>query len=149
MTIADSPLPPAVLDWLKGRHHGVLVTLRRDGSPQTSNIAYVFDGTFARISVTDSRAKTRNLRRNPHAVLHVIGDSFYQYVSMSAVATLSEVSTSAGDDTGRELLELHDAATGKAHPDPDEFFAAMVTDERLVIRLAPTSVAAMGVPPSP
>jgi hypothetical protein len=30
----------------------------------------------ARISVTDSRAKTKNLRRDPRASLYVVGDEF-------------------------------------------------------------------------
>ncbi|HYF45321.1 MAG TPA: PPOX class F420-dependent oxidoreductase [Acidimicrobiales bacterium] len=127
----------AARSFLGERHQGVLVTLRGDGSPQSSNIAYAFDGEVARISVTADRAKTKNLSRDPRAILHVTGESFYQYVSASGTAELSPVSTDPGDATGRELLELHDAVAPEPHPDPDEFFQAMVDDQRLVVRFRP------------
>jgi PPOX class probable F420-dependent enzyme len=128
----------AARDFLAGRHQGVLITIRRDGSPQSSNIAFhLGDDGVARISVTDGRAKTANLRRDPRAVLHVTGDSFYQYVSASGHVELSPVSTEPGDDTGVELLQLHDAVAPEPHPDPDEFFQAMADDKRLVIRFTP------------
>jgi PPOX class probable F420-dependent enzyme len=123
--------------FLAHRHQGVLITLRKDGSPQSSNIAYHLADGVARISVTADRAKTKNLARDPRAVLHVVGESFYQYVSASGTVELSPVSTEPGDATGQELLALHDAVSPEPHPDPDEFFQAMVDDHRLVIRFTP------------
>ena len=58
------------LGFAREHDRGVLATLRADGRPQLSNIIYVpGDGPTFRISVTDSRAKTRNLRRDPRASL--------------------------------------------------------------------------------
>jgi PPOX class probable F420-dependent enzyme len=124
--------------FLAHRHQGVLITLRGDGSPQSSNIAYhLGDDGVARISVTADRAKTKNLARDPRAILHVVGESFYQYVAASGTVELSPVSSEPGDATGQELLELHDAVAPEPHPDPDEFFQAMVDDHRLVVRFTP------------
>jgi PPOX class probable F420-dependent enzyme len=55
---------------------GVLATLKRDGRPQLSNITYYFDArnTTIQVSVTEPRAKTRNLRRDPRASLLVSSD---------------------------------------------------------------------------
>jgi len=132
-------------EWLAGRHQAVLVTLRADGSPQTSNVAFaVLDGV-AKVSVTDGRAKTANLRRDPRAVLHVLGDSFWQYASVRVTAELTPVSTVAGDEVGQELLQVYEAASGSTHPDPAEFFEAMVTDKRLVLRLTPISATSQAV----
>lgn len=133
------------LAWLADRHQAVLVTLRGDGSPQTSNVAFAVLQGVAKVSVTDGRAKTRNLRRDPRAVLHVLGDSFWQYVSISAAADLSPVSTAPGDEVGQELLAVYEAITGAAHPDPAEYFEAMVTDQRLVLRLTLLSAVGQGV----
>ena len=127
----------AAREFLADRHQGVLITVKRDGGPQSSNIAFNFADGVGGISVTDGRAKTQNLRRDPRAVLHVIGESFYQYVSASGSVELSPVSTEPGDATGRELLALHDAVAPEPHPDPDEFFHAMVDDHRLVVRFTP------------
>ena len=130
-------------EWLADRHQAVLVTLRADGSPQTSNLSYALLDGFAKVSVTDSRAKVANLRRDPRAVLHVLGDSFWQYRSVRATASLSPVSTTPGDDTGRELLQVYEAIAGP-HPDPDEFFDAMVAERRLALRLTLESAVGMG-----
>jgi PPOX class probable F420-dependent enzyme len=114
---------------------GVLVTLKRDGRPQLSNIAYGFDGEVVRISVTAERAKTRNLSRDPRASLHVTTPDFWRWAVAEGTAELSAVSTEPGDAAGLELLELHDAVQQTPHPDPDEFFAAMVKDRRQIVRL--------------
>jgi PPOX class probable F420-dependent enzyme len=148
MSDPEAVLPPALRAWVAERHQAVLVTLRRDGSPQSSNIAYGYDeesGTFE-VSVTDTRAKTRNLRRDPRGVLHVLGDSFWGYASISMQATMSEVSTEPGDATGQALLRLYERVGGAPHPDPQEFFEAMVTDRRLVLRLAPLSYSGSDLP---
>src|SRR4051794_5560581 len=121
---------------LADRHQAVLVTLRADGTPQSSNIMYALTDGVARVSVTADRAKTRNLQRDPRCLLHVLGSSFWEYAALPATATVTEVTTTPGDDVGRELLEVYEAITGKPHENPDEFFAAMVSERRLVLRLA-------------
>jgi PPOX class probable F420-dependent enzyme len=121
---------------LADRHEAILITLRKDGTPQSSNVMYALLDGAAKISVTADRAKTRNLQRDPRCVLHVLGSTFWEYAAIEAAASLSEVTVTPGDDAGRELLAVYEAVSGKAHPDPDEFFAAMVADKRLVVRLA-------------
>ncbi len=133
------------LTWLAGRHHAVLVTLRADGSPQTSNIAFALLDGLLKVSVTDGRAKTHNLRRDPRGVLHVLGESFWEYASVSVSAAMSEVTMAPGDAAGVELLATYEAITGAPHPDPQEFFDAMVAEQRLVLRLTPASAVSQGI----
>ncbi len=117
--------------------HGVLVTLKRDGRPQSSNITYAVRdapaGSVAMISVTDDRAKTRNLRRDPRVSLHVNAPDFYSYAVLEGTASLSPVAAEPGDETCLLLREVYVAASGEEHPDWDEFDAAMVADRRLVV----------------
>ena len=117
----------------------VLVTLRSDGRPQSSNIVYHWNGEAALMSVTESRAKTANLRRDPRAALHVSSDDFWQYVVVDGTMQVSSPTTEAGDPVGRELLDVYNAIASDPHPDPDEFYAAMVAEQRLVLRLEPGS----------
>jgi PPOX class probable F420-dependent enzyme len=131
--------------WLQQRHEAVLATTRRDDSPQTSNIMYAFDGERARISVTTSRAKTANMRRHPAAVLHVLGDTFWQYAAVTCRVTLGPVATEPGDEAGRELLALYQDVAHSPHPDVDEFYNAMVAENRLVARLTPVSAVTAGL----
>jgi hypothetical protein len=104
----------------------------------------LLDGV-AKVSVTDDRAKTRNLRRDPRGVLHVLGDSFWQHASVQVTASVGPVSATPGDAVGQELLAVYEAITGSPHPDPQEFFEAMVTDRRLVLRLTPVSAVSFNV----
>ena len=61
---------------IAGNSLGVLATIKRDGRPQLSNVSYHFDARALTLSVsiTEPRAKTRNLRRDPRAALHVSSD---------------------------------------------------------------------------
>jgi PPOX class probable F420-dependent enzyme len=139
-------LPDPLLDWLADRHHGVLVTVRSDRSPQSSNIAFAVQEGVALVSVTADRAKTRNLQRDPRGLLHVTGDSFWEYASIRVHAEVGPVSEEPGDAVGQELLQLFERVAGKPHPDPQEFFEAMVADKRLVLRLELLSAVGQGFP---
>lgn len=141
----NSALDPQLTQWLQQRHQAVLATARRDGTPQTSNILFAFDGDRAQISVTTSRAKTANMRRHPGVVLHVVGDTFWQYAAVTCTATLGPVSTEPGDQAGRELLALYEALAHSPHPDADEFYQAMVSENRLVATLTPLSAVTSGL----
>ena len=86
----------------------MLVTLRGDGRPQISNIMYVAGGDFSvRISVTDSRAKTNNLRRDPRAALHVTSADFWSYVVLDGTVALSTVAQGTDDAVVEELVDMY------------------------------------------
>jgi PPOX class probable F420-dependent enzyme len=131
------------LDWAAQRKHGVLITLRGDGRPQSSDIVYTVDGGRFLISVTGDRAKTVNMRRDPRVVLHVTEPSSWSYLSFDATAELSPVTTEPGDATSDELVALYEQVSGEPHPDWDEYRRAMVDQRRLVARITPHSVVGM------
>jgi len=137
----------AALDFVRPRRHGVLVTLRQDGRPQLSNIVFVLgDDGIVRISVTDSRAKTQNLRRDPRASLYVVGDDFWSYLVLDGDGELTPVAADPHDAVVDELIELYRAVGGE-HPDWDEYRQAMVDDGRLVVRLRPERAYGLVQPP--
>jgi PPOX class probable F420-dependent enzyme len=126
------------LAFVRDHRQGVLVTQKRDGRPQLSNIMYVVDdGGVVRISVTADRAKTKNLARQPIASLHVTRDDFYAYVVLDADVSLSAVAAAPDDEAVEELVTLYRAMAGD-HDDWDAYRQAMVQDRRLVARLTPT-----------
>ena len=117
---------------------GTLATLKADGRPQLSNVMFtVGDDGVIRISVTASRAKTANIRRDPRVSLHVTSPDFWSYAVIEAEADLSPVASSPDDATVDELVEYYRALQGE-HSDWREYREAMVADERLVARLTPT-----------
>ena len=121
-------------DLLRESRRGVLVTIKRDGRPQLSNVSYALVDDVIRISVTDGRAKTRNLARDPRASFHVTNETFGTYVVAEGTATLSEVAAEPHDDAVNELVELYRVVAGE-HPDWDEYRAAMIADKRRVVRI--------------
>ena len=126
------------LDVLRDNRKGVLVTQRRDGRPQLSNIVFALgDDGVVRISITDDRAKTKNLRRTPTASLYVTREDFWAYLVVDADAELSPVAAAPDDATVEELIALYRSLSGE-HPDWDDYRRSMVADKRLVARLRPT-----------
>jgi len=127
----------AALAFVRSHHQGVLVTLKSSGRPQLSNIAYAVgaDGVI-RISVTADRAKTVNAQRDPRVSLHVTQQDFYAYAVIEGRAEVMPVTTEPGDATGQELADLYREVAGE-HDDWDDYFAAMVRDRRLVLRIHP------------
>lgn len=125
---------------------GVLATIKRDGRPQLSNVTYHFDSRALTIevSVTEPRAKTRNLRRDPRASLLVSSEDGWSYAVAEGDAVLSAPAAAPGDETVESLITLYRNVAGE-HPDWDEFRQAMVVDRRVLLRLPITHL--YGMPP--
>ena len=130
---------PALLALLGEHPLGALVTLKRSGRPQLSTVNHVWDDVAGelRISLTTSRAKTRNLLRDPRASYYVSRPDGSAYVVVEGEAILTEPATDAGDDTVAALVAHYGTAAGE-HPDWDEYRAAMVSEGRLLLRLPVT-----------
>ena len=129
--------PDAALDFMRERHHGVLTTIKRDGRPQLSNVTYVVsDDGKIRVSVTDSRAKTKNLRRDPRASLHVAQSDFWAYAVVECDVELMPVAADPHDATTDALVEYYRSVMGE-HGDWEEYRQTMVDDGRLLLLLTP------------
>jgi PPOX class probable F420-dependent enzyme len=122
-----------LLTTIKG---GVLVTIKRDGRPQLSNVIHLYDPAtrVLRVSVTAPRAKARNLMRDPRASYHVTSPDFRRWVVAEGTAELSAVAAEPDDETVEELIALYRGMLGE-HPDWDDYRRAMVADQRQVVRL--------------
>jgi PPOX class probable F420-dependent enzyme len=138
-TQVDVPMQISeAMEFVAERKNGMLLAIKSDGRPQSSNIAYVVnDAGQILISVTDGRAKTKNLRRDPRASLHVNRDDFWAYVVVEADVELTPVATSPDDDTVDQLVEYYRSVAGE-HDNWDEYRQAMVDDQRLILTLTPT-----------
>ena len=135
-----------LLALIGGNSLGVLATIKRDGRPQLSNVSYWFDKRNLAIqaSITETRAKTRNLRRDPRAAIHVSSDDGWAYAVAEGDATLTPPATSTDDDTVEALIGLYRNIAGE-HPDWDDYRRAMVEDRRVLMTLPISHV--YGMPP--
>ena len=144
--MADERTRQALTDLIASRRLGVLATLKRDGRPQLSTVVHSCDrdAGLIRVSVTDGRAKTANLRRDPRASYHVSSEDGWAYAVAEARAELTPVAERPDDPTVEELVGIYRAVQGE-HPDWDDFRRAMVAERRLALRLHVERV--YGAPP--
>ena len=128
---------PALLALFADLRGGSLITLKRDGRPQASVVIHVWDPArrAVLISVTDDRAKTRNLRRDPRASYQVVAPDLTAWAVGEGFAELSTPAADPHDDTVEALVDLYRRLAGE-HPDWPEYRAAMVADRRVVLTLA-------------
>lgn len=126
------------LEFIGDKRQGILITQKADGRPQSSNIVFVAgeDGVI-RISVTDGRAKTTNIRRTGTASLHVNRDDFWAYAVIDADVTPMPVAADPHDATADALVEYFRTLSGE-HDDWEAYRQAMVDDGRLILELRPT-----------
>ncbi|EME19876.1 PPOX class F420-dependent oxidoreductase [Rhodococcus triatomae] len=120
-----------LLDFLRSRRNGVLLTTRSDGSPQLSPVTYGIgpDGRVL-ISTYPDRAKAVNLRRSPAAtVLSLGGDFDDAWVQVDGTAEVIDL-----PDSVEPLVEYYRSVAGE-HPDWDEYREAMVEQGKSLIRV--------------
>jgi PPOX class probable F420-dependent enzyme len=127
----------ALLALVGDRGRGVLATIRADGRPQMSTVDYAFDPSarVVRLSTTSSRAKVRNLLRDPRAGFHVAAPGGDAYAVLECSAAVSAPAVRPDDAVADQLVEVYRAIRGD-HPDWTEYRAVMVDDARVVVSLA-------------
>ncbi len=118
---------------LRANHHSVLVTRKRNGDPQPSPIVHgVDDAGRVVISSREPAYKVRNLRRDPRATLCALPDDFFgRWVVVDGDAEVVSL-----PDAMEPLVDLYRQVAGEHH-DWDEYRAAMVSEQRVVIRIQP------------
>jgi PPOX class probable F420-dependent enzyme len=115
---------------------GVLATLRADGRPQLSPVTpyYDRDKGIIYVSITEGRAKTKNLRRDPRAALEVTSADGWEWATADGTAELIGPGTDPHGPEVEALVGYYRSAAGE-HPDWDEYRAVMVADRRVLLAL--------------
>lgn len=120
---------------LRDQQFGVLAAVRSTGHPHLSTVLYRWDPEerVLRVSSTADRLKTRILRKNPHASLHVGGGDVWSFAVAEGTAEVSEPTTAAGDPVGRELASLTPGFDDLG--EEQTFLEQAVAEQRVVIRI--------------
>ena len=135
--VTDMELNDA-LEAARANRESVLVTIRRNGRPQLSNVLHaVGEDGLIRVSTTADRAKFKNLQREPWAALHLNGKNHWSYAVIEGDVTLSDVAAEPHDAAVEELVGLYRSLAGE-HDDWDDYRAAMLSEQRVVVRINPT-----------
>jgi PPOX class probable F420-dependent enzyme len=115
---------------------GVLATIKANGLPQLSPVTpyYDRDAGVIYVSMTEGRAKTTNLRRDPRAALEVTSSDGWAWATAEGSVTLTGPGTDPQGAEVEALVDYYRAAAGE-HPDWDEYRAVMVSDRRVLMTL--------------
>lgn len=124
--------------FLREHHRAVLATRRASGELQLSPVlAGVDEEGRAVISATETRAKVRNLRRDPRAALCVMTDRFFgPWIQVDGTAEI--VSLPEAEDL---LVDYYRRVAGREHPDWDEYRRGLHEEGRCLLRIAVERVA--------
>jgi PPOX class probable F420-dependent enzyme len=122
-----------LLDFVRTRHHLVLVTTRQDGRPQLSPVTGgVDDDGRIVVSTYPDRAKATNLRRDPRASVLVLSEEWNDaWVQVDGTAEVLDMPSQEAEDG---LVEYFRCISGE-HPDWDEYRQAMREQGKSLIRI--------------
>src|SRR5512139_185152 len=120
-----------LLEFIRPRHKGTLVTRRKDGTVQLSPVSCgVDDEGRVVVSTYPERAKAVNLRRDPKASILVHSDDWNDpYVQVDGIAEVVDM-----PEALEPLVEYYRCIAGE-HPDWDEYRAAMAEQDKSLIRI--------------
>jgi len=135
-----------LLDFVRPRHRGLLVTTRADGRPQVSPVACgVDDGGRIVVSTYPQRAKARNARHDPRVSVCVLSDDWDgPYVQVDGRAEVLDLPAAV-----EPLVDYYRCIAGE-HPDWEEYRRAMVRQGKCLIRVEVDAwgpIATGGFPP--
>lgn len=122
----------AAREYLRHNNHAVMATFRKDGRPAMSPVTVDVDPEGrVRISTRETAMKVKHLRRDPRVALTAFPDAFYgEWVQVEGTAEI--VTLPEAMDL---LVEYYRQVSGE-HPDWDDYRAAMVRDQRVIVRFA-------------
>ena len=115
---------------------GVLATIKSDGLAQLSPVTpyYDQDAGVIYVSMTEGRAKTANLRRDPRAALEVTSSDGWAWATAEGRVTLTGPGTDTHGPEVEALVDYYRSAAGE-HPDWDEYRSVMVSDRRVLMAM--------------
>ncbi|AKC38980.1 PPOX class F420-dependent oxidoreductase [Mycobacteroides chelonae] len=115
---------------------GVLATIKSTGLPQLSPVTpfYDRDQGVIYVSMTDGRAKTVNLRRDPRAALEVTSSDGWAWATAEGDVTLTGPGADPHGPEVEALIDYYRSAAGE-HPDWEEYRSIMVSDRRVLMAL--------------
>ena len=121
------------LEFIRSNHHGVIATTRQDGRPAMSPIACDVDGDGkVVVSTRETAMKVKHIARDPHVAICVLNDGFFgswaQIEGTAEIVSLPEAM--------ERLVDYYRTTSGE-HPDWDDYRAAMVRDQRVIVRITP------------
>ena len=123
-----------LIEFIRTRHHAIVITTRKDGRPQASPVSCGVDRQGRIVIATyPERAKTRNARRDPDrvSVLFLSDDFGGSWVQVDGTAEVLDI-----PEAVEALVDYFRSISGE-HPDWAEYRQAMVDQGKSLLRVTP------------
>ncbi len=120
----------AAQEFLRSNHHAVMATFRRDGRPALSPVTVGVDPEGrVEVSTRETAMKVKHLRRDPRVAITAFTDRFYgDFVQVEGTVEIVDL------PEAMELLVGYYRRISGEHPDWDDYRAAMIRDQRVIVR---------------
>jgi PPOX class probable F420-dependent enzyme len=118
-------------EFLRTRHHAIVVTRRKDGGEQTSPVTLgIDDQGRLLVSTYPERAKVHNIRRDPYVTMCVLSQDFNgPWVHVEGTAEVLDLPEALDP-----LCEYFRSISGE-HSDWEEYKEAMASQGKCLVRL--------------
>ena len=124
-----------VAEFLRNNHDAVLTTFRRNGAAQMSIVTVGALEDSVAFTTTGERAKLRNLIRNSRCSILVSGPSWRPYLVFEGYAQIISQTNHDKELWLQMLRKIYTSASGKNHPDWDDYDEAMIRDKRVGVKI--------------
>jgi len=121
-------LPDDVQAFLDGPNLGIVATLMKDGSPQTTMVWVDHDGEHIIINTPKGTQKDRNLQRDRRIAVAVIDHAEpTRYVQIRGIVT----EVTGGEEAWAHINKLSHKYSGRDYPRPQERLKVVIQPTRI------------------
>ena len=133
--MSDVELSAVEREFLENPYVGVVTTLHRDGSPQSTVVWVDVDDEGPSINTAHGRVKPRNLAKDSRVSLVVVDpNDAYRWVKINGTGTLVDEGADA------QIDRLSKKYTGR-----DVYGSRQPGEKRVTVRIAPTRIQSRGL----
>ena len=116
--------------FLREHRLAVVSTVRRDGGPQATPVYYVYDGDKLFISVTATRKKTLNVKRDPRVAVTVLAEERpFKHVQVTGRAEITDAN----------LVDMSHRIWSTFRDPPEDFAKLLADQQRVLMVVTPES----------
>ena len=133
-------LSDKVTEILRLNRQAVLTTFRKSGAIQMSIVTVGVCGEGVGFTTSPGSAKLVNLNRNLRCSLMVSQSDWRDYAVLEGHAQVKSPGDTSPEELRLTLREIYRTASGKEHPDWDDYDEAVRSDRRSAIIVVPEHI---------
>ena len=131
-------LDPKVTQFIYDNPQGVLTTYRRNGRAQMSIVTVRPHPEGVAVSITESRIKFKNLRKDPACSILISATDWWSgFIVVDGTASMTWSGNSDSESLRTARREIYSATTRRRAADWDEYYRLVDDDRRVALIIRP------------